>query len=44
VVDRVNDKKKKGKKNVKLFKESNDVVGDVRDKRLQMLMKTLDIV
>jgi len=32
------------KENVKLLKEGNDVVGDAKDKRLQMLMKTLDIL
>jgi hypothetical protein len=44
VVGRAIDMKKEEKENVKLLKEGNDVVGDARDKRLQMLMKTLDIV
>jgi hypothetical protein len=44
VVDRTIDMKKEEKENFKLLKEGNDVVGDARDKRLQMLTKTLDIV
>jgi hypothetical protein len=44
VVDRAIDMEKKEKENVKLLKEGNDVVGDVRDKWLPMFMKTLDIV
>jgi hypothetical protein len=44
VVDRVSDMKIEEKENVRLLKEGNDVVGDAKEKRLQMLMKTLDIV
>jgi hypothetical protein len=44
VVDRVSDMKIEEKENVRLLKEGNDVVGDAKEKRLQMLMNTLDIV
>lgn len=44
MVDRASDMKIEEKENVKLLKEGNDVVGDAKDKRLQMLMKTLDIL